>query len=513
MAAQPSAPLSVLSARLPQARVCDDSHVVVHGITHDSRQVKAGDLFVCLVGAAHDGHRHARHALATGAAALLAEEGGLARAGVNVAAGTPVVTVPDTRKALPLAACALYGDASHRLIMVGVTGTNGKTTTTRMIASILRASGRKVGTIGTLGAEIDGRPIASEHTTPEADQLQALLAEMVESGAGAVVMEVSSHALAQHRTDGIAFSAGVFTNLTQDHLDFHETMDAYFSANARLFADYPARWPRPDGTEFVAAINASAWEGRYLATLCRGEVTTFTLGEDDAQLRADQVRARPDSTEFVAVHGSGAAEFRVPIRLPVGGAFQVGNALAAIAACLGLGIAWNHIARGLEELAPVPGRFESVPTGEQGFSVVVDYAHTPDGLENLLRSARELEPRRILLVFGCGGNRDRAKRPLMGGLAARLADVAVVTSDNPRDEDPGAIIGEILAGMSEGAGAETHVEPDRRKAIHLALASARAGDIVLIAGKGHEDYQIIGDRTLPFDDRQVVREWLVGRAR
>ena len=511
---RPAIPLSFLATRIPQVRVQGDSNAIVSGITHDSRQVQPGDVFFCLAGAAHDGHRFAIEALEAGAVALVVDEGGLERAGVAVPSDATTLTVPDTRKALPLAACALYGDPSHAMTLVGVTGTNGKTTTTRMVAAILRASGKKVGTIGTLGADLDGRPIPSDHTTPEADQLQALLAEMREDGAEAVVMEVSSHALAQSRTDGIAFSAGIFTNLTQDHLDFHGTMKAYFSAKARLFADYPVRYPRPDGAGFVAVINTSAWEGQYLVTLAQGEKVTFATDDQPAALHAACVQVKPDRTEFEAVYGSGADEFRQPVTLPVGGAFQVGNALAAIAACLGLGISWDKIVQGLANLAPVPGRFEAVPAGSRGFSVVVDYAHTSDGLEHLLKSARELNPARILLVFGCGGDRDRAKRPIMGGIAAKLADVAIVTSDNPRSEPPRAIIDEILTGMEcgEEKRAKVVIEPDRREAIHAALAQAEPGDIVLIAGKGHEDYQIAGGQTLPFDDRKVAREWLTEEA-
>jgi UDP-N-acetylmuramyl-tripeptide synthetase len=509
MAAQPSITISQLTASLPEAQVQGDSNKVIHGLTHDSREVKPGDLFVCLAGASHDGHRFAAQALDSGAAALLVNEGGLDKAGTEVPDSIVVITVPDTRKALPRAACALYRDPSQSMTMVGVTGTNGKTTTTRMVASILRASGMKVGTIGTLGAELDGSPMPSEHTTPEADQLQALLAEMRDAGADAVVMEVSSHALAQNRTDGIAFSAAIFTNLTQDHLDFHGTMDVYFAAKARLFADYPHRFPRHDGSGFVSAINVSAWEGQYLSSMAAGETVTFSFGSQPASLKPEKVSVHPDYTEFEAVYSGPGHEFRVPIRLVVGGAFQVGNALAAIAATLGLGISWDKIAEGLAGMPPVAGRFESVPMGERGFSVIVDYAHTPDGLENVLRSARELNPARLLTVFGCGGNRDRTKRPIMGKLAAELSDVAVVTSDNPRHESPQAIIDEILTGIPQNgsAHAAVQVEPDRRKAIHLALSQAEPGDLVVIAGKGHEDYQIVGDQVLPFDDRQVAREW------
>ncbi len=483
------------------------------GLTHDSRHIVAGDLFVCLRGQAHDGHRYAADALVLGASALIVNTGGLTAASVEIPDDATVVEVPDTRRALPLLACAYYGDPSHQLSMVGVTGTNGKTTTVRMIAAILRAAGRRVGTIGTLGSELDGAAIPSDHTTPEADQLQELLAQMRDQGADAVAMEVSSHALAQHRTDGIAFNAGVFTNITQDHLDFHGSMDAYFEAKSRLFAEYPILYPRPDRRMFASIINTSQWEGRDLVTLARGDVLTYaTVPGDPAVLRAEEVQLAPDSAHFTAVYDSGVERFNFPVTLPIGGAFQVGNALAAIGTALRLGIAPEVIARGLAALPPVPGRFEAVPTGERGFSVIVDYAHTPDGLENLLRSARNLHPARILCVFGCGGNRDRTKRPIMGRLAGTLAEAAIVTSDNPRREDPQAIIAEILTGMDRNQDpeirAEIHVEPDRRAAIHLAIAQARSGDIVLIAGKGHEDYQILGDTKHHFDDREVAREAL-----
>jgi UDP-N-acetylmuramoyl-L-alanyl-D-glutamate--2,6-diaminopimelate ligase len=484
----------------------------VQGLTHDSRAVRPGDLFVCLRGAAHDGHRYAAEALEKGAVALVVNAGGLEAAGVILPPDTTLVTVPDTRRALPMLACAFHGDPSHALMMVGVTGTNGKTTTTRMIAAILRAAGHKVGTIGTLGTELDGQPFPSDYTTPEADQLQSLLALLHSAGADAVVMEVSSHALAQFRTDGIAFNLGVFTNLTQDHLDFHATMESYFEAKMRLFAEYPVLYPRPDGALFVSVINVAAWEGRDLVTRARGDILTFTTASNPANLHAEEVQLSAENTYFSAVYDAGTERFRLPIMLPVGGAFQVGNALAAIGAGLRLGVPKETVAAGLAHLPPVPGRFEAVPTGERGFSVIVDYAHTPDGLENLLRSAHELHPARILLVFGCGGDRDRTKRPIMGRMAAAQADVAIVTSDNPRTEDPDAIIAEILTGMDASADpelrAEIHVQPDRRAAIALALAQVRPGDLVLIAGKGHEDYQILGTTKYPFDDRQIAREIL-----
>ncbi len=510
-----SLPVSELAARVPKAVVRGGANPVVTGLTHDSRQVKPGDLYICKCGAHFDGHTFAAQAVAQGAVAVVVNRGGLRQAGVSLPQEVCVLEVPDTALALPMLACAFYGDPSHALLMVGVTGTNGKTTTTQMVASILRTAGKKVGTIGTLGSELDGVPIPSDHTTPEADQLQSLLARMRDGGAEAVVMEVSSHALAQHRTDGIAFSAGIFTNITQDHLDFHGTMDAYFEAKARLFAEYPVLYPRPDKSPFVGVINVAEWEGKDLVTLARGDIITFTTADNPANLHAEEVVLTASESRFVAVYDNGMKLTRLPITLPVGGAFQVGNALAAIAATLRLGFPLETIARGLNALPPVPGRFESVPTGERGFSVIVDYAHTPDGLENLLRSARELHPSRLLVVFGCGGDRDRTKRPIMGRLAATMAEIAIVTSDNPRHEAPNAIIAEILTGMDKNTDAaltaEIHVEPDRLKAIVLAISLAHPGDIVLIAGKGHEDYQILGDTKHHFDDREIAREALVDR--
>ncbi len=501
-----------LAARVPGSVVHGHAEGTVMGLTHDSRAVQPGFLYICRRGAQFDGHAFAAQAISSGASAVVVNRGGLEAAGVVLPERVCVVETEDTARALPMLACAFYGDPSHSLLMVGVTGTNGKTTTTRMVAAILRAAGLSVGTIGTLGSEIDGKPLPSDHTTPEADQLQELLAQMRDAGAQAVVMEVSSHALAQHRTDGIAFSAGIFTNLTQDHLDYHGTMDAYFEAKARLFSDYPVLYPRPDKSPFIGVINVAEWEGKDLVTLARGDIITFTTSDNPANVHAEEVSLTAAESRFTAIYDNGMKLVRLPIALPVGGAFQVGNALAGIAAALRLGFPAETIIRGLNSMSPVPGRFESVPTGDRGFSVIVDYAHTPDGLENLLRSARELHPARIVAVFGCGGDRDRTKRPLMGRLAGSRAEVAIVTSDNQRTEDPDAIIAEIMTGMNSVADAEItaeiHVERDRRKAIALAISQARHGDIVLIAGKGHEDYQIVGDVKHHFDDREVSRECL-----
>jgi len=490
--------LADLHDRVEGARIVADAPGEVRGLSHDSRHVRPGDLFVCLVGSRFDGHDYAADALARGALALAVQEDHLRDLRWDAdRSKIPLLVVPDTRRALPALAVALYGDPTRTLKLVGVTGTNGKTTTTFLIASILRAAGLRTGTVGTLGAELMGETLPSDRTTPEADQLQALFAQMRARGAQAAVMEVSSHALAQYRTDGCAYDAAAFTNLTQDHLDYHNTLDEYFEAKMRLFRDYPA----VNGKPFVASINLDDPRGAIVARETRGRVLTYGI-QNQADITARDIRTEPGRTAFRASTPAGTFD----AELNIGGTFQVYNALAAIGVGVGLGFATETIAQGLSALQAVPGRFESIPTG-RGFHVIVDYAHSPDGLENLLDSARRLNPARLLIVFGCGGDRDRTKRPIMGRLAATRAEVAIVTSDNPRTEDPQAIIDEIRTGMND-ATAKVIVEPDRRKAISLALQEARPGDLVLIAGKGHEDYQEIQGVKHPFDDRQVVRELL-----
>ncbi|MGC8666695.1 MAG: UDP-N-acetylmuramoyl-L-alanyl-D-glutamate--2,6-diaminopimelate ligase [Chthonomonadales bacterium] len=483
--------LAELVQRAGVGAIAGPPGVSVQGICHDTRDVKPGDLFVCLVGANFDGHHFAAEAVNRGAAALCVERM------VDAPPNVPVVLVEDTRRALPLLASTFYGHPSEGLKLVGVTGTNGKTTTTRLIAAILRTVGMHVGTIGTLGAELDGDAIPSNHTTPEADELQSLLALMRQRGADAVCMEVSSHALAQYRTDGCRFDAAVFTNLTQDHLDYHRDLDAYFNAKMRLFEEYP----RASGKPFVAAVNADDPRGPDVLRRVIGKAVTFGVTAD-AAVRAEAVEVAPDRSSFRAVTPHGTFD----VRLNIGGAFQIYNALAATACCLELGVPADAVAAGLAGVDRVPGRFEPIHTG-LGWHVIVDYAHTPDGLHNLLASARQLQPARLILVFGCGGNRDRTKRPIMGRIAVEEADRVFITSDNPRDEDPEAILAEILAGI-EDTRVPVAVEPDRGAAIAAALAEAREGDVVLVAGKGHEDYQEVKGKRLPFDDRAVIREWL-----
>ena len=476
--------LEDLCSLTPGAKIRCKTNVEPKGVSHDSREVQPGDLFVCLVGEKFNGHKFAADAMARGAVAIVSQNEN------SVPAGLPGFSCPDTRLALPSLACAIYGNPSHQMKLIGIAGTNGKTTSIYLVSSILNAAGWRTGTIGTLGTEVMGENLPSAHTTPEADQLQALLARMHQRKAEGVVMEVSSHAIAMNRTRGCAFDCAVFTNLTQDHLDFHGTMDAYFDVKQRLFTEYAEESGKP----FFASVNIDDPRGALLSKAVKGRIISFGV-HSEADVTAQNIDVRPDSTSFIALTPLG----RASVNLSICGAFQVYNALGAIGVGVGFGIPPEVIAQGLASLKAVPGRFESVPTGK-GFSVVVDYAHTPDGLENLLQAARSLHPARVVLVFGCGGDRDRGKRPIMGNIAARYADIAILTSDNPRTEDPLAIIKDVLPGMDNGS-AKCFVEPDRHNAIALAIDLALDGDIILLAGKGHENYQIVGEDILPFDDR------------
>jgi UDP-N-acetylmuramoyl-L-alanyl-D-glutamate--2,6-diaminopimelate ligase len=459
--------LSSLLDEVPVREVLGDPSVEVTSVTHDSRSVSAGALFCCVPGRVTDGHDHAPAAVAAGAVALLCERRlGLAEA---------EVVVDDTRAAMGPVAAAFHGHPSRSLDVVGVTGTNGKTTTTLLLRHVLAETGRPAGAIGTL----DG-----PRTTPEATDLQALLARFRDEGMLAVAMEVSSHALALERVRGTRFRVAVFTNLTQDHLDFHGTIEAYFAAKARLFDPSYAD---------AAVVNADDPHGALLADAASIPTRTYSLREvDDLSVGAAASTGRWRGQS---------------LRVPLGGAFNVSNALAALTTAVELGVDAADAAAALASAAPVPGRFESVDAG-QDFRVVVDFAHTPDGIEQALRTAREVTPGgRVVAVFGAGGDKDRDKRPLMGAAAARWSDVVIVTSDNPRGEDPRAIADAIVAGIGD-APIDVRVELDRRAAIALALDEARPGDIVVVAGKGHEQVQLIGDRALPFDDREVVREEL-----
>lgn len=450
----------------------------VTDLTHDSRQVQPGFAFACVAGARADGHDFAPAAVAAGAAALVVQRPLPAESVGNV----PQLVVPDVRAAMGPLAAEIHGRPATRLTMVGVTGTNGKTTTTHLLAAILRHAGTDTRVIGTL---------SGVRTTPEAPDLQRQLAGYVADGAGAVVMEVSSHALTLHRVAGAHFDVAVFTNLGRDHLDLHATMEEYFRAKASLFTP---------GLTTLGVVNSDDIHGRLLRDAAPIPMVAFS--EDD-------------TTDLRVGAASSTLRWRgVDVVVPLGGRFNVANALAALTAAAELGVAPDVAAAGLAGAPAVPGRFETVSGPDAPFSVVVDYAHTPDGLAEVLGAARQVAAAhsgRVIVVFGCGGDRDADKRPLMGAAAAAHADVVVVTSDNPRSEDPLAIIAAAERGVRASPGfdpANLVTEPDRRAAIGTALAAARRGDLVVIAGKGHETYQTIGTTDHPFDDRAVARELL-----
>jgi UDP-N-acetylmuramoyl-L-alanyl-D-glutamate--2,6-diaminopimelate ligase len=477
--ALPERTLAVLLREVPGARTIGED-ASLSGLAYRTEDVIPGSLFFCVPGSRTDGHAFAEEAIARGASALVVER----RLPVEVPQGV----VPSVREAMGPISASFYGHPASAMSIVGVTGTNGKTTTSYLIGSVLAAAGHVVAIVGTTGVRIAGRVVPFPRTTPEAPDLHGLFARMRDEGVDAVAMEVSSHGLDQHRVDGVRFAAGVFTNLTQDHLDYHGSMDAYFEAKARLFV--------PGRTD-VAVLNHDHEAGRRL----EGRIPTLTYGTiEGADVRATDVSTTADGIAF-SVDG-------VRVSSPLRGGFNVENALAAFATGRVLGIDARVSASAIGAVRGVPGRIEPVDVG-QPFLVLVDYAHSPDSVENVLRAARPLARGRVIVVLGCGGDRDRAKRPLMGEAATANADLAVLTSDNPRSEDPLAILAEIEPGATRGGGRYV-VEPDRRSAIRLALERARAGDVVVIAGKGHETYQELADRTIDFDDRVVAAEELRG---
>jgi UDP-N-acetylmuramoyl-L-alanyl-D-glutamate--2,6-diaminopimelate ligase len=462
-------------------------------VQYDSRAVGAGDLFVAIPGAKADGHAYLGAARAKGALLAVVER-------FVPDEPLPQVRVANARRALALLACEESDHPSRELSVVGVTGTNGKTTTTYLVRSVLERHGERVGVIGTVGYEFGDEHRDAPHTTPEAPELARLLRTWRDRGADAVAMEVSSHALSLDRTYGIAFDTGVFTNLTQDHLDFHGTLESYREAKARLFRA-EARGDR--SKPFVGVVNSDDPAGLWIRDHGDGRFLTYG-SRSGAEVSAEDVQLGPSGTRLRIRHPRGSEAVALRLR----GAFNVMNALAAFGGCYVLGVPPAEIADGLGALSRVPGRLEPVDAG-QPFQVLVDYAHTPDALERALEAVRAMSPKRLRCVFGCGGDRDRGKRPLMGAAAARLADDVVVTSDNPRSEDPEAIVAEIVAGAPGASNVRTIV--DRAGAIRAAVATCEAGDALLIAGKGHETYQILGDRTIDFDDRAVALEALRAR--
>ncbi len=457
-----------LGERLTDARLLGDDDVDITEVFVDSRQVTPGSMFCCIRGATSDGHDHAVEAVARGARALLVDH--------PLEIAVPQLLVGDVRTSTAVVAAAVHGDPSRDLVVIGVTGTNGKTTTTHLLRSILDAAGWRVEVLGTL---------SGVRTTPEADELQRLLSTWRADGVQAVAMEVSSHALDLHRVDSTRFSVAVFTNLSRDHLDHHRTMESYFAAKARLFT--------PELSD-RAVVDLDSPHGRLLADAAQIPTDGYSLDEVE-------VRSATVSSSTIRWRGH-------EIVLPLGGRHNISNALAAAHAALAVGIDEETIASGLSRPLVVPGRFEAVHAG-QPFDVVVDYAHTPDGLEHVLAAASAVATGRVIVVFGCGGDRDRTKRPLMGEVAARGADAVVLTADNSRSESTASILDAILTGVEGVAPARATsvlVEPDRRRAIALALGMGRSGDVVLIAGKGHETTQTIGEEIVPFDDRVVAAE-------
>ena len=457
-----------------------DGDVELSGISYDTRDIAPGALFVALPGYKTDGHKFIREALEKGAAAVVCE-----RAPEEPG---PWLTVADARAALAALSANWFGHPAREMTVLGVTGTNGKTTTTYLLKAMLEGVlGARVGLIGTNQNMIGEKSLPAHRTTPESYEVQKLLREMADVGCTHAVMEVSSHALVLHRVDGIPFRTGVFTNLTQDHLDFHKTMENYRAAKGLLF--------RQTAT---AVLNLDDEAGRFYAECVDCPTFTYSENKDEADLTAKNIRLFPDRVEFEAVTLGAISR----VKLPIPGGFTIYNALGVIACGLTLGLPLPDIVRALGTARGVKGRIEVVPTPTD-YTVIIDYAHTPDALENILTTVRGFTPGRVVCLFGCGGDRDRSKRPIMGGIAADLADFVVFTSDNPRTEDPRAILEDILAGVGE-SGTPNVVISDRREAIRWALANARAGDVLVLAGKGHETYQEIDGVQHHLDEREEV---------
>jgi UDP-N-acetylmuramoyl-L-alanyl-D-glutamate--2,6-diaminopimelate ligase len=465
----------------------------ISNLVYDSRLAKPGTLFVAIHGEKTDGNKFVADSVDRGAVAVISEQSNPG----TLPANFPWIQVADARKALAISAANYYVRPAEVLKLIGVTGTNGKTTTSYLVDSVLRAAGCEVGLLGTIGYRLVREPLPAPNTTPESLDLQRYLAEIVRAGGTHGVLEASSHALAMDRLWGCPFAVAIFTNLTRDHLDYHKTLDEYFSAKRRLFEGTGAAAPA------TGVINRDDEYGRQLVGLAS---RTLTYGlEPGADVTTRKPTISLSGIEFTAETPAG----KIEVRSKLVGRPNVYNILAAIGAGVALALPKDVIATGIAQLSAVPGRFERIEAG-QPFLVVVDYAHTDDALRNLLATAKDLNPNgRIITLFGCGGDRDRTKRPLMGEAAGRASEIVVLTSDNPRSEDPLLIINDVIVGVQRTK-AKLYVEPDRQKAIEVALDLARAGDIVLLAGKGHETYQVLRDRTIEFDDRAVARRVLSG---
>jgi UDP-N-acetylmuramoyl-L-alanyl-D-glutamate--2,6-diaminopimelate ligase len=485
--------LTDLIADLPQVTVQGTLERSVSGIYYDSRQVEKDGVFVCISGFKTDGHKYVFQAVEKGATVIVAEKD------IALSSDITVLKVPDTRLALALLANAYYDYPSRKFRLIGVTGTNGKTSVTYLIRAILKKAGQKVGLLGTIANLIDEQKIPSEHTTPESSDLQHLFSKMREQKVDSAVMEVSSHALELKRVAGSEYDVAVFTNLTQDHLDFHPSLEAYLEAKAKLFKHLGPGWKNKSK---YAVLNWDDPSSKLIASQTKVPIVTYGVKEG-ATYRAEDIELHLTGTSFVIKCPAGAYS----LHLNLAGEFNVYNALAAFAVGMEEGIESHLILEALEEMKGVPGRFEQVDCG-QDFAVIVDYAHTPDGLENLLKTARAVTKGKVITVFGCGGDRDKAKRPIMGRVASSMSDYCIVTSDNPRTEEPRSIIKDIEGGLVSKS---YEIIVDRRDAIARAVECAQKGDMVVIAGKGHEDYQIIGNKIIPFDDRKVARDILTKR--
>lgn len=467
----------------------------ITGIAYHSREVKPGYIFVGISGFKTDGHRFIPEALARGAAAVVVEKK------IDEFPGT-VIEVTNTRQSLAALAAHFYHYPSSRLKVVGVTGTNGKTTTTYLIEGILRSAGFKVGLMGTVVYRMEEEKMVAQRTTPESLDIEQFLSQLVNRGVHYAVMEVSSHALELERVSQINFDVGVFTNLTRDHLDFHGDFERYFAAKQKLFRALEKPGNKKDSC--LAVVNIDDPYGERIARESRVKVVTFGM-EKEALIQAEDIQLHSQGINFRLKYSREETD----LNLKLLGRYNVYNALAAAAVGISQNLPWKVIKSGLEKVVRIPGRFEPVE-GKQKFQVIVDYAHTPDALYHVLQTIRELEPRQLITVFGCGGERDRTKRPLMGEVAVKMSDLVVITSDNPRGEDPYQIIEEIKSGIAPNRveGKDYVIIPEREEAIHYALDRAEEGDWVLIAGKGHENYQIIGDCAIPFSDREVAQKIL-----
>ncbi|QCX32584.1 UDP-N-acetylmuramoyl-L-alanyl-D-glutamate--2,6-diaminopimelate ligase [Caloramator sp. E03] len=456
----------------------------IESLAYNTSKVKKGSMFFCIEGFKTDGHIFAQKAVDSGAYAIVVSKD------VEVKGNATIIKVKDTREAMALMSANFYGNVADTMNIIGVTGTNGKTTSTFMIKSILDAYNKKTALLGTIYNIIGSKKEEAKRTTPESMDLQEMFYNMKKEGIEYCVMEVSSHSLELKRVYGVKFKAGIFTNLTQDHLDFHITMENYFNAKMRLF----------DWCD-VAVINTDDEYGKRAAKSIEGKVITFGI-ENEAQVMGENIVISEKGTNFNIKYEDKV----LPISLNLPGKFNVYNALGAAAACIGIGIPIDCVKKGLESLEVVPGRSEKI-ISKKGFTIVIDYAHTPDGIVNILKTAREYTKGRLITLFGCGGDRDKTKRPLMGKAAGELSDFCIVTSDNPRSEEPMAIIGDILPGIDK-TGCPYVIIEDRKQAIKYAIENGKEGDVIVIAGKGHETYQILKDKTIHFDEREIVWELL-----